>query len=698
MRQRLGSLALRSCTLAASAIGLSILAAASSAQLPGPGADALLAIDQNRASVVERIVAAWGPAFAKSRGNLPVDALRASLLALRADRLLAASLAGTMEGVATAAGIGAAVPIVGGKPAAMANEKALGDVAGDVVYTPLTPCRLVETRGTFPAVYQGDGTASHDPKPFVPNEIRTYTVQGNNGVCLTQLPAGLNPSAVQLQVFGMPTTSASGDIEILPQGASFGSTATMVYVGTIAFNTVSTAAKVNTVTKQIGVQVRGGGANVAIDVVGYFSAPSGNGGKYFVQGGNAFGTAARLGTTDNQPLELAIANQRGLRIESGVTAPNWIAGYANNGVYPSLSGVTIGGGGAPGVQNASIARADFDDECHLQFGCINGVIDSFGTVAGGAGNLAGAGTAGVQGQAASVGGGLSNWAYAAYSTVSGGTGNTASGYGSAVPGGVENSATGTFAVAVGGDFNHATGHGSVAVGGVGNTASGPESFAAGTGAMAAASGEFVWSDNCCSGFDPSRAPPAGWGANAANTFNARATGGFWFVTGVDSQGTPTWGCTLTNGSGLFCSSDRNLKRNLIEVDGSAVLAKLVAMPIYAWQPRDGPNADDRHIGPMAQDFYATFGLGHTNTAIGLQDEAGVALAAVRGLQQIIAAKDAKITALERRLDAQERIVEEERRLMQSQRVAIANIQRTIDRALARAAAPAVAKTADRSGE
>src|SRR5438309_1773825 len=86
------------------------------------------------------------------------------------------------------------------------SASARGD---DIVYTPVTPCRVVETRGTFAAVYQGGG-------PFSSNEVRNYAVQGGSGVCLAQLPAGLNPSAVQLQVFGIPVSSAaSADIEIL---------------------------------------------------------------------------------------------------------------------------------------------------------------------------------------------------------------------------------------------------------------------------------------------------------------------------------------------------------------------------------------------------------------------------------------------------------------------------------------------------
>src|SRR5437763_8524387 len=115
-----------------------------------------------------------------------------------------------------------------------------------------------------------------------------------------------------MQVFGIPINSgASGDIEILPQGSTFGSTATEVYVGNVAFNTVSTTAKINLVNNQIGVQVRGGGANVAIDVVGYFKAPTG---QYFMQGGNLFGTTANLGTIDNQPLTLLVHNQPSLRL------------------------------------------------------------------------------------------------------------------------------------------------------------------------------------------------------------------------------------------------------------------------------------------------------------------------------------------------------------------------------------------------
>ncbi|MFO1306622.1 MAG: tail fiber domain-containing protein [Burkholderiales bacterium] len=223
----------------------------------------LLAIDQNRATVIDKIVREWGGTIASQSGGITADQLRDVLSAMRADQLLAASLAGSADGLRAVVNNAMA----GETGARSSFAKALGDVSVDVAYVPVTPCRLVETRGTFAAVYQGGGA-------FAPNAIRTYTLQGGNGVCLSQLPAGAAPTAIQLQVYGIPTTSGSGDIEILPQGGTFGSTATLVYLGTNAFTSSAATSLVNTTNNQISVQVRGGGAHVAIDVVGYFRPPS----------------------------------------------------------------------------------------------------------------------------------------------------------------------------------------------------------------------------------------------------------------------------------------------------------------------------------------------------------------------------------------------------------------------------------------
>jgi hypothetical protein len=226
------------------------------AELRAIRGDPALVVDLNRALIVGSLVKRWESEFATA--SMPPGAASDFLYLASAHQLYRAALAESFDAVLAA--VNDATSGKGG------DTKVVGDAGRDVSYTPVTPCRLVDTRGGFPAVYGGGAFAS--------NEIRTYTMQGGNGVCLAQLPAGLNPAAVQMQVFGIPTTGASGDIEILPQGSSFGSTATMVYVGSIPFNTVSTNAKVNLATNQISIQVRGGGAHLAIDVVGYFKAPT----------------------------------------------------------------------------------------------------------------------------------------------------------------------------------------------------------------------------------------------------------------------------------------------------------------------------------------------------------------------------------------------------------------------------------------
>ena len=54
----------------------------------------------------------------------------------------------------------------------------------------------------------------------------------------------------------------------------------------------------------------------------------------------------------------------------------------------------------------------------------------------------------------------------------------------------------------------------------------------------------------------------------------------------------------------------------------------------------------RHIGPMAQDFYAAFGVGGDDTSISTVDADGVSLAAIQGLYQMIQEKDQRISQLE----------------------------------------------------
>ncbi len=100
------------------------------------------------------------------------------------------------------------------------------------------------------------------------------------------------------------------------------------------------------------------------------------------------------------------------------------------------------------------------------------------------------------------------------------------------------------------------------------------------------------------------------------------------------------------------TSDRNAKENLQPVSPLGVLDKVVALPISTWNFKT--MNDGRHMGPMAQDFYAAFGLGGGDTTITTIDPDGVALAAIQGLNQKLEKKEAEITELKSRLEKLER--------------------------------------------
>jgi hypothetical protein len=66
--------------------------------------------------------------------------------------------------------------------------------------------------------------------------------------------------------------------------------------------------------------------------------------------------------------------------------------------------------------------------------------------------------------------------------------------------------------------------------------------------------------------------------------------------------------------------------------------------MFTWNYKAQPDSV-RHIGPMAQDFYAGFGLGEDDRHISTIDAEGVALAAIQEIYRDSLAKDAEIASL-----------------------------------------------------
>ena len=187
-------------------------------------------------------------------------------------------------------------------------------------------------------------------------------------------------------------------------------------------------------------------------------------------------------------------------------------------------------------------------------------------------------------------------------------------------------------------------------GGNANTASGDYSFAAGRQAKATHAGSLLFADSSAFNFNSA----------ATNEFAVRAVGGTRIVSAINGSGTPTAGVSLAAGGGSWSTlSDRAAKQDLTAVDADAVLARLVAMPVYTWRYKTEVSGA-LHMGPTAQDFQAAFGLGDSDTHITTVDADGVALAAIKALyaklassDAILAAQDAELATLENRLAAAE---------------------------------------------
>ncbi len=404
------------------------------------------------------------------------------------------------------------------------------------------------------------------------------------------------------------------------------------------------------------------------------SVPAAALGNAWKIGGNAGTTPGThfLGTTDNQALELHVSNQRAVRIEPRVNGPNLIGGHPINVVSNGVDGATIGGGGDPSAPQR--------------------IGGSFATITGGRGNTA-----------------------TGYGSTAIGYGTTSSGFGSVSMGlttratGDQATAMGWSSLASG---NTATAMGSSEAAGayslaaVTGKALADYSIALGSGARAAHEASFVWADHAYTG---------DFSSTTNYQFRIRATGGMEVVGGTNTtevfkfsgvrQGdffsplalgenkntsgnsapalrlvnhggnsingvlsvstlgignlatfgnSSTFVSTLTtNGTwsalAFNPTSDRAAKENFTAVDPRDVLDKVAALPLARWNYKAAPGLD--HIGPVAQDFHAAFGLNGTDDKhIATVDADGVALAAIQGLNAKVEVRSEWAEVRSRRLE------------------------------------------------
>jgi hypothetical protein len=167
----------------------------------------------------------------------------------------------------------------------------------------------------------------------------------------------------------------------------------------------------------------------------------------------------------------------------------------------------------------------------------------------------------------------------------------------------------------------ANGNFGVAIG-LQNSASGQFSVAIGKNARTAnRQGSIVLGDGCA-GFSSDSVFPT-----ANNQFVARGCGGVKFFT---NQALTAGVELAAGGSGWSAVSDRRRKENFLALDGEDVLARLRGVPVSSWNYIT-QDRSIRHMGPMAQDFHAAFGLGENELMINSVDIDGVNMAAIQAL-------------------------------------------------------------------
>ncbi|HYH78875.1 MAG TPA: tail fiber domain-containing protein [Longimicrobium sp.] len=187
--------------------------------------------------------------------------------------------------------------------------------------------------------------------------------------------------------------------------------------------------------------------------------------------------------------------------------------------------------------------------------------------------------------------------------------------------------------------------------GLQNSASGNFSVAIGKNARTAnRQGSIVLGDGCA-GFSSDSVFPT-----ANNQVVMRGCGGVKVFT---NQGLTSGVELAAGGSGWSAVSDRNRKENFLALEGEDLLARLRTVPVSSWNYRT-QDASIRHMGPMAQDFYAAFGLGESEVMINSVDIDGVNLAGVQAvaartdvLKEQVGTLTAENTALRARVDALE---------------------------------------------
>ena len=242
--------------------------------LPEAGAPAApssaMSVGERRA-LIDALVTRWGPFIQANYGaDVEIWRERLTLWFLKADptNLRDAVKQESYDG-AMATLVGRGMQVTDGAVAARGEDGAIGakfgDLTQDLVYTPVAPCRIVDTRSTGAGAIAAGGTRS-----FVAVNASSFSGQGGSATNCGTL--GLSATAVAINVTAV-TPGGPGYTTVYPFGTTMPLASSINYTQSAIVNNTVIAQIPNPLSSFDFTIFSSAQSHYVADIVGYFAPP-----------------------------------------------------------------------------------------------------------------------------------------------------------------------------------------------------------------------------------------------------------------------------------------------------------------------------------------------------------------------------------------------------------------------------------------
>jgi hypothetical protein len=241
----------------------------------------LAAISADRDRVVREIVDQWRSSLRPANPSLNDDGglaeLHGSLSVAPPEALLAAREAQSYEAVLAAIGARRQPVVVALEPGQVIPNT-LGSTSADLVFTPITPCRIVDTRLATGGWAGKIGPAAGN---WFSVNLTDFTAQGGAASC-PGMPTAFNPAGVAINLTSTGQTGP-GNLRVVACGATLPTVSLLNYTpGVSIANAATVSSALGTCSfgppsgsgpSDIYVYSANSATDVVVDIMGYYAPP-----------------------------------------------------------------------------------------------------------------------------------------------------------------------------------------------------------------------------------------------------------------------------------------------------------------------------------------------------------------------------------------------------------------------------------------